>query len=148
MFYGFLYFVFVRFLYGRPKLLVSNEYFLYFVVDLKYMMFHINVTFTYMINLDTNKFLQNQLDKDFLAIIVNCNNAIVWAEAIKTKTRDDIYEVQKYTSYVRNIAFLLSNGIKPSSMSEFDFASTKQLLESLVAKNQLQASIISLYDSN
>jgi hypothetical protein len=97
-------------------------------------------------NFDTREFLNEQLDKDFVTILKNCEKGIKWAEGFKTKDRDTLYNIQKYTSYLRNIGFLLMNNVKPFSLSEDEFKETRQLLENLVKNGIISETALKIYE--
>jgi hypothetical protein len=90
------------------------------------------------------KFIKECMRMDLFDIVryaeTKCN-----ATEKTRKDRDEEYLRHEYYHFVHKFAFLIKTGIKPGAMPDDDFFRTKPIIEKLVEKGQLDASILQIY---
>ena len=90
------------------------------------------------------RFLSSIADMSIPEIQVATQREIAEAE-LMTRSRKHRESAARYAAKLKEFAFFLGHGIRPSSASKSDFASYRPVCENLVAKGQFKPSILEFF---
>ena len=103
------------------------------------------------VDFDVDRFVEDACKMNLTDLIQYCADQTVLVEERiggRPAERETQFQIRRYRDFVFSLSVLLKGyKAKPSGMRNDDFHKTKPVFESLIAKNQVSADWLSVYDS-